>query len=306
MGRADLFPADRGLQTRILLAAVGTPLFVAACLTALALTLPAKILAGLAGVTALGLLMALSDRRRFEDARTLTVEEAPELHAMLERLCVLGDLAKPELVLDAERQPNSWLIDVPGRRPRLHVTQGLLDALDAAELEAVLAHELAHVANRDATVMTVVGTPGTAMLGGARSLASIGFVPVQLGALLAAAVGLVAGTGATALSRYRELAADAAAVRMTGRPSALASALMKVSGELQLVPADDLRAAAGRNAFNLLPVEVERGTTARWLLRRRPIAALASTHPSVEQRVAHLARVERDLQHARRRYDPGA
>jgi heat shock protein HtpX len=107
MARADLFPADRGLQTRIAIAAIGTPVFVAACLVALALTLPGKILGGLGGVLLLGLLFALSARRCVEDARPLSAEEEPELHAALERLCVLGDLPKPEVVLDDERQPTA-------------------------------------------------------------------------------------------------------------------------------------------------------------------------------------------------------
>jgi heat shock protein HtpX len=288
MRRRALFPADRGLQLRMVVAAVLTPLGVLAALVAVAALLPLKVALGVAFAALLGIGTAIAERARNEDTTLLGPGTAPELHAIVERLAVAADLPKPEIALDREAQPNSWVIDLPGRPPRLHVTTGLLELLDARELEAVVAHELSHVAHRDATVMTVVGMPGAVLrAGGAQGF---GAWFLMFGQLVAAAIGQVAGLGTNALSRYRELAADAGAVALTGRPSALASALMKVSGRLGRLPADDLRVAAGRNAFHLLPVGEP---------RRAGLARLLDTHPSLECRLAAIERHERRLQGAR-------
>jgi heat shock protein HtpX len=158
----------------------------------------------------------------------------------------------------------------------------------------VLAHELSHIAHRDATVMTVVGLPGAVLAeGGARGGGWWGWWPVQIGRLAAFAIGRVAGVGTKALSRHRELVADAGAATLTGRPSALASALLKVSGELARIPAADLRAVAGRDAFHLLPTRSERGGG--------PLGRLEATHPTLDQRLAALERLEARMQHARHR-----
>jgi heat shock protein HtpX len=273
----------------MLLTAVLTPAVVVALLAAVVVALPLKIVVGLAIVTLFGVGTVLAERRRTESAHVLGPGEEPDLQAIVARLCVTADLPVPEIVLDDERQPNSWIVDPPGRAPRLHVTFGLLDLLEPAELEAVVAHELSHVVNHDATVMTVVGLPGAAMLRGSRSAVFIAG-PLIFGRLVAVAIGAVAGVGSSALSRYRELTADAGAVALTGRPSALASALMKVSGDLVRVPAEDLRAVAGRDAFHFLPV----GDEPRGLRR-----LVHATHPSVERRLAALERLERELQHGR-------
>jgi heat shock protein HtpX len=268
--------------------AVLTPALVVALLAACVLVLPGNVLVGLALVTAAGTSAVLKERRRAPSAHVLGVGEEPELHAIVERLCLAADLPRPEIALDDERQPNSWIVDAPGRAPRLHVTRGLLDLLEPAELEAVVAHELSHVAHRDATVMTVVGLPGAALRQG--SGRDLGYwPPAMAGRLLAVVIGTLAGVGSNALSRYRELTADAGAVALTGRPSALASALMKVSGDLVLMPDEDLRAVARRDALHLLPVEDVQG----W---RR---FLGATHPTVARRIAALERLERDLQRAR-------
>ena len=140
--------------------------------------------------------------------------------------------------------PNSWIEGTTRGGFRLHLTQGLLDLLEPRELEAVIAHELAHVANRDAAVMTVVGGPGEALLTGGVRVAGQGWWPLMLGGALATAIGWCGTLGTRALSRYREFAADAGAVAMTGNPAALASALMKVSDGLVAIP--QTRPARGR------------------------------------------------------------
>src|SRR4051812_24874058 len=243
MRRRELFPADHGLQARMVLTAVLTPLAVLAMVALVAWLLPTKLLIGLGAVTAFGLVSALRERRDHADARVLTPGQEPALQAIVDRLCVAADLQRPEIAVDEERQPNSWIVDAPGRVPRLHVTRGLLDLLEPAELEGVIAHELSHVAHHDATVMTVVGLPGVAMLEGAQR-AGWAVGPLIFGRLLGAVIGTVARVGSSTLSRHRELTADAGAAALTGRPSALASALLKVSGTLARLPAADLRAVA--------------------------------------------------------------
>jgi heat shock protein HtpX len=278
----------------MVLAAVLTPLTVLALFAAAVAFLPTRLAIGVALAAAVGVVVGLVARARAEQPRTLSREEAPELHAIVDRLCALGDIRRPAIELDEERQPNSWIIDAPGRRARLHVTQGLLDALEPAELEAVVAHELAHVANRDATVMTVVGGPGAVLLdGGRRVTESGGWWLLSFGGLGAVAIGTLSRVGTNALSRYREMSADAGAAALTGRPAALASALLKVSGELGRMPTEDLRAAAGRDAFHLLPVEAD--SVLPW--------RLGATHPALARRVAALERMEERLQAARPRAD---
>lgn len=279
----ELIPADRGLQARMVTAAVMTPLVVLVAVAAVVLFLPTKfvILLGIAAV--IGIVMAVQTRNRTERSRPLRENEAPELHGAVDRLCALGDVPKPDLVLDDERQPNSWIMAPVGKRPQLHVTRGLLELLSSDELEAVVAHELAHVANRDAMVMTVVGSPGSVLQEGGRRVTRFGWW--GLGGLVALAIGWVAQLGTNALSRYRELAADAGAVALTGRPATLASALVKVSGGLERMPQHDLRAVSGRDGFHLLPAD----DSTHLLLR---------THPQLAQRLARLERMERDL-HAR-------
>jgi len=282
-------------------AAVGTPLLVLASLAAVVALLPGRILGAVALAAVLGSVMAVRARKRLDRARLLGAGEEPELRAVVERLCVVGDLPRPEIALDDERQPNSWMVDLPGRPPRLHVTRGLLDVLDGPELEAVVAHELSHLANRDATVMTVAGWPGAMLLEGGRSMMR-GWWWVAVGAAVAAGIGLLSRAGTNALSRYRELSADAGAAALTGRPSALASALVKVSGTLDRLPARDLRAVAGRDAFHLMPVEDPRSDRAGRDDRHPLLRRLGATHPTLEVRLAALERLERKMGAAR----PGA
>ena len=177
---------------------------------------------------------------------------------MVERLCVLADLPKPAIVLDRQLQPNSWIEGTKRGGFRLHLTQGLLELLEPRELEAVIAHELAHVANRDAAVMTVVGGPGEALLSGGVRVAGQGWWPLVVGGAAATLIGWVGTVGTRALSRYREFAADEGAVRLTGSPAALASALMKVTEGLGAIPRRDLRAAGVNDAFHFLPALAER------------------------------------------------
>jgi heat shock protein HtpX len=280
----ELFPADRGLQARMVLASVVTPLLVFAAIAAVVVVMPTRIvvLVGIAVVIGVGMALAAYGRRHQADP--VAPAQAPELHAAVDRVCAVASVAKPDVYVERERQPNSWVVAPPRRTPELHVTQGLLELLEPVELEAVVAHEIAHLANHDAVVMTVVGGPGAVLMEGAGPLMRFGFWGMP-GAIVAMAIGWLSRIGTNTLSRYRELSADAASAAITGRPSALASALRKASGRLQLIPMADLRAVAGRDEFHLLPVAEG--------------ARFAATHPDLEQRIARLEAMDRRLQNAR-------
>jgi heat shock protein HtpX len=288
--RRELFPADRGLQVRMVLASVLTPVVVIAAVVLVALVLPHKIAWIVLAAVVIGTALACRGWWRSRGADEEPDPDIPELDAAVDRLCALADLPRPRLVRVRERQPNSWVTATPGRRPRLHVTTGLLDLLTAEELEAVVGHELAHIANHDALVMTVVGGPGAILQRGGGGAARLGLWGA-IGGGLAIAIGRISEVGTNALSRYRELSADAASAAMTGRPMALASALGKVSGELDRLPSKDLREVAGRDVFHLMPVE--RMTSWRfdtWFV---------ANHPPLHVRTARLEAMERTLHAAR-------
>jgi heat shock protein HtpX len=274
----------------MLLAAVATPLLVLASIGLIVMIAPAKLVLGVGIAAAIGIGGAMKERNRRPQAEPVSAEEAPGLHATVERLCVVADLPKPEIVIEAEKQPNSWIVGLSRGRARLHVTEGLLTVLSPTELEAVIGHELAHLAHRDAAVMTAVGGPGAVLLDGGRRSARGGWWFGMFGGAVAVAIGWLSRLGTQTLSRHRELAADAGSASITGHPAALASALRRISGELRLIPQEDLRLAAARDLFHLLPVErPEDGLLGR----------LTATHPPLETRIERLERMEQALQSAR-------
>jgi heat shock protein HtpX len=282
--RPELFAPDRGLQARMVLAAVGTPAIVLGCVAAIVLVAPLKIIGAVALAAVIGIGGTLRERRDRPQAQPVAPHEQPELHAIVDRLCVVADLPKPEIVIEPERQPNSWIVGLSRGRARLHVTEGLLALLSPSELEAVIGHELSHLAHRDAAVMTAVGGPGAVLLDGGRRSMRGGWI-VLFGGFVAAGIGWISRLGTQVLSRHRELAADAGSAALTGRPAALASALRRISGQLRLIPEEDLRSAAFRDVFHLLPVDEESGWTA--------------THPPLAARIERLERLEREMQAAR-------
>jgi heat shock protein HtpX len=283
--RRDLFPADPGLVARMVLVALVTPLIVFAALFWVMTHVPWWEVRGVVALSlAVGICVAVRDRIAVSSRGSrLAPADAPELHAIVERLCVVADIAKPTIVLERRPLPNSWIEGTVRGGYRLHLTQGLVDVLEPRELEAVIAHELAHVVNRDAAVMTVVGGPGEALLQGGVRVAGQGWWPLMLGGAIAAVIGWTGTLGTRTLSRYREYAADAGAVALTGSPAALASALMKVSNGLVATPRADLRAAAAHDAFHLLPTAEDGGF------------GLPATHPPLRARIERLERLERAL-----------
>ena len=284
--RSELLPPDRGLQARMLLAMLATPAAAIGGLAAFFAFAPHRYVLPMLVVTGVGL--ATAGRR--DDAaaprRAIGADEYPGVHAIVERLCVLADLPEPEIVVVHEEQPNSW-IEARGRaRPRLHLTSGLLLLLRTDELEAVIAHELSHLAHHDARLMTVVGGLGDALAAGARRTVCHWYLWAP--GFAASAIGWVSRLGALSLARHRELVADTGAAALTGRPATLARALRRISGELECLPATDLRQAAARDLFHLVPVEAE---DAR--------APLLRTHPPLARRIERLERLEQALHAAR-------
>lgn len=229
-------------------------------------------------------------------AREVTPEQAPELHAMIDRLCVLADMPKPRVGVADTSMPNAFATGRSPDRAVVVVTTGILKTLTAEELEGVLAHELAHVAHRDVLVMTVASSAGIvagmvtqgaqygAIFGGNRREGNSA-LPIWLMMLLVSlVVYAVSFVLLKLLSRYRELSADRAGAYLTMKPQALASALQKISGEMNTIPDRDLRASQPMNAFFIAPAV--KGVSMR---------TLTSTHPSLEQRLEQLARIQAEL-----------
>ncbi len=234
-------------------------------------------------------------------ARVVAPHEAPELHAMIDRLCAMADMPKPTVAIAYTEMPNAFATGRSPSHAAVCVTTGILDRLSTEELEGVLAHELSHVAHRDVMVMTLASSAaivtgmvmrggmygGFGMFGGGnrRGGNNNNGVPVWLLVLLASIlVYAVSFLAIKLLSRYRELAADRAGAYLTGNPSALASALTKISGKMATIPQRDLRSAEPMNAFFIAPA-----------ISGVSMRTLTSTHPSLEQRLEQLAKVARDL-----------
>src|ERR1035437_1413090 len=244
--------------------------------------------------------------------RVVTAEQAPQLHGVIDRLCALADMKKPRVAVADSDVPNAF---ATGRSPNSAVvcaTTGLMRRLDEAELEAVLAHELSHVAHRDVAVMTIASGLGVmaGLLTRAMFYAGLfggGGRDNQNGSQLAAMEAIVMLVSIVvyaisflltrALSRYRELAADRSGAILTGRPSVLASALVKVTGEMSGIPARDLRKAEPFNAFFFTPAIAQRkgGQGGQGFT----LSNIFSTHPPLEQRLAQLAEIEVQLGQAR-------
>ena len=225
-------------------------------------------------------------------AREVSPEEAPELHGMIDRLCALADMPKPRVGIADMSVPNAFATGRSPDRAVVCVTTGILQTLDAEELEAVLAHELSHVAHRDVLVMTVASSAGIAagllmrfaQYGGmGRSRNNNGGLPVVLVSLLVSVVVYaVSFLLLRLLSRYRELCADRAGAYLTMKPAALASALQKISGQAAATPQQDLRANAA-SALCIVPA-LSGG-----------LGGLMATHPPLQQRLEQLARIQVEL-----------
>jgi heat shock protein HtpX len=231
------------------------------------------------------------------NAVVVTPEQAPQLHAMVDRLCAMADMEKPRLGIADNDTPNAFATGRTSKRAVVVVTTGLLKRLDRDELEGVLAHELSHVAHRDVTVMTIASF--TAIVAGflARSMmwgsmmrdnrnqnAAVMFIVIMAVSVIVYFISYLLING---LSRYRELGADRGGALVTGKPSALASALTKITGEMARIPTKDIRAMEPVSNLAFAPaVAARKGFT---------LEGLMSTHPSLEKRLANLAKVAEEL-----------
>ena len=297
MPRPTSFGKDTGLQVRmgVTLFLLGL-VYVVFIVVLLGVGVNGATVAIIAGGLALVQLFA-SDKLALAamGARVVTPQEAPQLHAMIDRLCVQADLPKPRVAVANTRMPNAFAIGRSPKSATVCATTGIMELLSPAELEGVMAHELTHVANRDVLVMTLAGFFATVaayivqfgfLFGGGGSYGDDDDNPSFLVLLLVSlVVYVVSFLLMQALSRYREFAADRGAAIITGRPSALASALTKISSGMHAIPQKDLRAASELNAFFIFPAGVGKG-----------IAGLFATHPPMENRIAALARLESQLQ----------
>lgn len=237
-------------------------------------------------------------------AREVGPNDGPEarmLHAIIERLCIQANLPKPRVAIAVTPMPNAFAVGRTPKSATVCATTGLLQLLDPAEVEAVLGHEITHVINRDVVVMTIASFFasiaafitqfgfffGGGFGGGRNNQNNQGggnaFIVVLL---VSAAVYVISFLLLQALSRYREFAADRGSAILTGRPSALISALMKIDSGMGRIPTRDLRAASGElAAFYIFPPKA-----------KQTVSALFSTHPPLEARIARLQRLEAQLQ----------
>jgi Zn-dependent protease with chaperone function len=234
--------------------------------------------------------------------RVVTPEQAPELHGVVDRICAMSDTPKPRVAIADSDVPNAFATGRNQHKAVVCTTTGLLRRLDPVELEGVLAHEMSHIAHRDVAVMTIASFLGVVAglitrfgiewgfwggFGGRgdRDRENNTVVVLLMVILVSAAVYLVSFLLTRALSRYRELAADRAGATLTGRPSALASALTKISGEMSRIPTRDLRSAEPFNAFFFAPA----------FAKGFSLSALFSTHPPLERRLAQLSAISVQL-----------
>jgi heat shock protein HtpX len=237
-------------------------------------------------------------------AQEVTPQQAPELHGIVDRLCALADMDKPRVAIAPTRMPNAFATGRNSKNSVLCVTQGMLQlGLTKDELEGVLAHELSHVAHKDVQVMTVAGLLGivagllvrfafySELFGGGRRGGNNGnaalLIPLIM--LVSIVVYAVSFVLIRLLSRYRELAADRSGALLTGQPSALSSALVKVSNSMSRIPNEDLRKAAPMSAFYFAPAMRLQGAGGDKL------ANLFSTHPSLDKRIEQLAKIQAQL-----------
>jgi heat shock protein HtpX len=295
------FVADHGLTARMTGAMFVLGLLFVVVIVGLMLVVrgPFAIIIGLIGLGIAWYQWYASDTLALKAMRARVVQpnEAPELHAIIDRLCAMADMPKPVVAIAYTDLPNAFATGRSPSRAAVCVTTGIIDRLTVEELEGVLSHELSHVAHRDVLVMTLASSAGIitgmllrgSMYGGfgifGRRSSNNNGVPVWLIVLLAAiVVYAISFFAIKMLSRYRELAADRAGAFLTGKPSALASALTKITGDIAAIPQRDLRAAEPMNAFFIAPAV----SGVSW-------KTLTSTHPSLQQRLDQLAEIATQL-----------
>ena len=296
--RRSSFGRDPGLQTRMVVTLFLLGLVYSALIAALFASGAGGLTIAVIAVGLFAVQLLSSDKiaLRALGAHEVSPQEAPQMHALIERLCVVADLPKPRVAVMESSMPNAFAMGRSQKSATICATSGILALLSPAELEGVLAHELSHVINRDVMVMTL-----------ASFFASVASLIVQFGfffgggfgggddeeggdslgmlILVSVVVYAISFILMQALSRYREFAADRGSAVLTGRPSALASALVKISGAMERVPQQDLRAAERMSAFFIFPART-----------KQSLYNLFADHPPIERRLQALSRLEAQLQ----------
>jgi heat shock protein HtpX len=303
-GRRQSFGKDTGLQTRMLLTMFLLGL-VYVLFVGVLFALGAG--AGIIVVVAVVLLVVQlfgSDKIALASmgVKEVTAAQEPELHAIVERLCVQADLPKPKIGVIETSMPNACAMGKSKKNTTVCATRGIMQLLSPAELEGVMAHELTHVVNRDVMVMTLASFFATLASMIAQFALFFGAFgggggygrgrneeeeEILVVLLVSAIVYAISYLLLQALSRYREYAADRGSAVLTGRPSALASALLKISGTMERVPNQDLRKAEAMSAFFILPART-----------KKSLMNIFADHPPLEKRLAALERLESQLQSA--------
>ncbi|MHB1599651.1 MAG: zinc metalloprotease HtpX [Acidimicrobiales bacterium] len=311
MSARTRFPADRGLTTRML-----TTVFLLGLLYAVfvAVLVAVHVQLGLILVLAVGILFVqyfFSDKIALYSmgGKMVTRQQQPGLYGVVDRLVALADMPHPQIAVASSDIPNAFATGRDQKHAVVCVTTGLLRRLDEPELEAVLAHELSHVAHRDVAVMTIAsflgilaglmtrvfyfaglfgGMGGGRGRGGNNNNGGGQLVLIELGMVLVSAViYAISFVLIRTLSRYRELAADRSGAILIGQPALLAQALVKVSGAISRIPTRDLRAAEHFNAFYFAPA----------LAPGASLSSLFATHPSLEKRLDQLAKLDAEMRH---------
>jgi heat shock protein HtpX len=295
--RRSNFGKDSGLQARMLLT-----LFLLGLVYVIFIAVLVAVGAGagiivVVALVLLGAQLFASDKIALSTlgAKEVSPAEAPELHGIVERLCVQANLPKPRVCVMQTSMPNAFAMGRSQKSATVCATTGILELLSPAELEGVMAHELTHVINRDVMVMTLASFFATlastiaqfALFFGGGYGNSEEEEDVIVVVLISVAVYAVSFVLLRALSRYREFAADRGSAVLTGRPSALASALLKISGTMDRVPNQDLRRAETMSAFFILPART-----------KKSLMNIFADHPPLEARIAALERLESQLQGA--------
>jgi heat shock protein HtpX len=298
------YPADVGLSSRMLLTMFLLGLLYVVFVGVLIYLIGDWILVALIAGGFLFLQYFFSDRIALYAmrGREVSPQQAPDLHQLIDRLCALADMPKPRVAISDSDLPNAFATGRNQSHAVVCVTTGILRRLSEPELEAVLSHELSHVAHRDVAVMTIAsflgilaglvvrysfyaGAFGGGGWGRSNDNRDNTGAMILLVVLASAIVYALSFLLTRALSRYRELSADRAGAILIGRPSTLASALVKVSGEMARIPTRDLRAAEPLNAFFFAPA----------LAPGFSFSSLFATHPPLQRRLDQLARLEAQL-----------
>jgi heat shock protein HtpX len=294
-GRGDLFPPDRGLQLRMALAlTVNGVLVVAAVGVLVWVTLSVHDGWSLVFVVVcFAVIGAAAVGRKRRSGRGVRPSDRQRLADAVSRVAALADVRSPDANVERDSVPLSWTYNTPWQRPRVYVTTALLDQVSGEELEAVVAHEITHIANHDALVMTLLSAPSTWILRGCRrmwekrheswknvaAIVCFGWYCVPVASVLALMMYVV--------SRHRELAADRGAAVLTGSPARVAAVLTRLADDIGAMPTRDLRLAVGADAFHLLPARKT---------ETQGIARLWATHPRLRTRLSQLERMEHELQ----------